>query len=185
MYKIEKNITKEYIIQKSRFICLLINVNNIEEIQESLNNVKKEYKKASHYCYAYILSGLEKCSDDKEPQGTAGIPILNILKKKQLNNILCIVVRYFGGIKLGAGGLIRAYQNSVLHCFEDVNIIDEKKYIKYQIIFDYDKLKNIEYILKDQNTIEKNFDDKISFTVEIDNEDIINLLKEKAEIKRL
>lgn len=155
MYILEKNVTKEYVIQKSKFICVLIKVYNVDEIDNFLKQIKIQYKKATHYCYAYRLNNLEKCSDDKEPQGTAGVPILNILKKKQINNILCVVVRYFGGIKLGVGGLIRAYQNSVLNCLNNVNLIEDKKIERFKIEFEYDKIKEIEYILKNEKIIKK------------------------------
>ena len=100
------------IINKSKFIALIYYIDNINEINNLLDKVKKEYKDATHYCYAYILDNSEKANDDGEPTGTAGLPILNVLKKENLNHVLCIVVRYFGGIKLGAGGLIRAYSNA-------------------------------------------------------------------------
>lgn len=101
------------IIKKSKFICILSNVSNIKEAEEILDQVKLEHKKATHFPYAYIIDNNIKKSDDKEPLNTAGLPILNVLQKKELNNILCIVVRYFGGIKLGHGGLIRAYYKAV------------------------------------------------------------------------
>ena len=112
MKSIKEEITNEIIINKSRFITVLTNINDIDKVKEKLENIKKTYKDATHYCFAYIINNHEKCSDDGEPSGTAGMPILNVLKQNNLTNILCVVIRYFGGIKLGAGGLIRAYSTS-------------------------------------------------------------------------
>ncbi len=101
----------EILIKKSKFLGFLYEISNLEEIKEILNNLKKEHKKATHICYAYKVWVSAKYSDDGEPSGTAGKPIYNIIEKKNLNNILIVVIRYFGGIKLGAGGLFRAYSN--------------------------------------------------------------------------
>lgn len=108
-------INQEYnlIIKKSKFICLVRNVSSLKEVEDILNQLKQEHKKATQFPYAYIIDNNIKKSDDKEPLNTAGLPILNILQKKELNNILCVVIRYFGGIKLGHGGLIRAYNKVV------------------------------------------------------------------------
>lgn len=102
----------ELIINKSRFIAYVYELNNLNEVSLILNNLKQEHKKARHICFAYVYNRemvSEKCSDDGEPKSTAGYPIMNVIKKKGLSNILVAVVRYFGGIKLGAGGLTRAY----------------------------------------------------------------------------
>ncbi|MBR1416610.1 MAG: YigZ family protein [Bacilli bacterium] len=104
--------TYEEQIKKSRFIAYYYEVFNINEIKEILDQLKKEHKKARHLPYAYKIDNIVKKSDDKEPNGTAGSPIYNIIEKQQLNNCLIVVVRYFGGIKLGAGGLLRAYSSA-------------------------------------------------------------------------
>lgn len=99
-------------INKSKFFAYKYDLNSVDEVKDIINSLKKEHKKARHFCYAYVFNKdmiSEKCSDDGEPSGTAGYPILNVIKKKNLTNILVVVVRYFGGIKLGAGGLTRAY----------------------------------------------------------------------------
>ena len=160
MYKIiEENYSHEIEVKKSRFICCVFFVENEKDILKYLENVKNIYPKATHYCYAYILDGKEKCTDDKEPSGTAGIPILNILKKKNLTNILCIVVRYFGGIKLGVGGLLRAYNKSVIECLNNVNMVSKIDKVNLKIIFTYSKLKEIEYFIKNYEIISKNYDE--------------------------
>ncbi len=101
----------EYVEKKSRFVSYLLNCSQLEEISNALSFLKNEHKKCTHICYAYSLSSpfLEKAVDDGEPSGTAGKPILSVIQKKQLKNVCIFVVRYFGGVKLGAGGLVRAY----------------------------------------------------------------------------
>lgn len=104
--------TLEIDIKKSKFIGYYYEVSNIQEINDIIATIKKENKKARHFPYAYKIDNIVRKSDDKEPSGTASNPILNIIERKNLNNVLIIIVRYFGGIKLGAGGLIRAYSNT-------------------------------------------------------------------------
>ncbi|HIS87253.1 MAG TPA: YigZ family protein [Candidatus Caccenecus avistercoris] len=99
-------------IKKSKFIAYYYEVDDASEVKDIINNLKKEHKKARHIPYAYKINQDMKKSDDKEPSGTSGMPILNIIQKNNLNYVLIAVVRYFGGIKLGAGGLIRAYGNA-------------------------------------------------------------------------
>ena len=101
-----------YEIKKSKFIGLFYEVESVDEVKEILENLKKEHKKARHIPYAYHIGPLAKKSDDKEPSNTAGGPIYNVIEKKHLDNTLIIVIRYFGGIKLGAGGLFRAYAHA-------------------------------------------------------------------------
>ncbi len=109
-------------IKKSKFYGYLYDVKSVEEVAPILNELKKEHKKATHICYAYkITNGQEfvKFFDDGEPGGTAGKPIFNVIDKKKLNNVLIVVVRYFGGIKLGAGGLVRAYSSTASELFKE------------------------------------------------------------------
>lgn len=186
-YEISNNVKNEYIVNKSKFICLLYKVYNTNDIDKILKDIKKEYKNATHYCYSYIIGTQEKCSDDKEPSGTAGLPILNVLHKNNLTNILCVVVRYFGGIKLGAGGLVRAYSTSVT---EALKLVQIEKYIEFEnieVITKYENIKELEYLLKDYEIIDKTFLEDIHFIVKIpvDNlESIINNLNKRYIIKR-
>lgn len=109
-----------YEISKSKFYSYLIETSSVDEFSKELDKLKSMHKKATHFCYAYIIDdngSKEKCFDDGEPKGTAGQPILNVLKKKNLRNVGVIVVRYFGGIKLGAGGLLRAYTKATSQLF--------------------------------------------------------------------
>ena len=108
MFTIKENNTYELEIKKSKFISKIYKVKNIDKVNTILSDLKKEYSDATHHCYAYIINEHKKSSDDGEPGGTAGIPILQVLDKNNLNYVLCVVIRYFGGIKLGAGGLVRA-----------------------------------------------------------------------------
>ncbi|MEN6328389.1 MAG: YigZ family protein [Syntrophomonas sp.] len=110
-------VSSEIIIKNSRFICLLVPINHPQNVEQALNEARSKYPGANHYCFAYILTqGTnmgERCSDDGEPSGTAGLPMLNILKKLEFQNVLAIVIRYFGGTLLGTGGLIKAYNQAV------------------------------------------------------------------------
>lgn len=105
-------------IKKSRFIAYYYEVDTVDEVKTILEQLKKEHKKARHLPYAYKIDNIAKKSDDKEPSNTAGSPIYNIIERKELNHCLIIVVRYFGGIKLGAGGLTRAYSSAANHVVE-------------------------------------------------------------------
>jgi len=154
----------EIIINKSRFICLMYNVSNVSEVSSKLEEAKNKYPNANHYCYAYIIGGMEKMSDDGEPSGTAGAPILNVLQKEGLQNVLCIVVRYFGGIKLGAGGLVRAYSKA---CKEGlITTILERGYL-IEIKFEYNKIKDIDYLLGETLIVDKKFDISPIYKVKI------------------
>ena len=123
---------------------------------------------------------MKKVSDDGEPSGTAGMPILNVLEMNNLTNILCVVIRYFGGIKLGAGGLVRAYSKSVKEALNKTNIIELKKYYRLKIIYTYDCSKEIDYILKNENKIDIKYEDNITCIFDIlecNYNDVINKLK--------
>ena len=166
------------VINKSKFICCLFIINNVDEVYEHLNSIRDKYEDATHYCYAYIIDNYKKCSDDKEPSGTAGLPILNVLEKNELTNVLCIVVRYFGGIKLGAGGLVRAYTSSVVSALNN-NIKKIVKGLEVEILFNYDKVKLIENILKNQIT-NKEFNEFITYKFIISYDDY-DLIKDKLK----
>ena len=167
MLSIDKIYTNEIVINKSRFVCRIYPINNNDEIDLILKDIKKEYKGATHYCYAYITKNNQKYNDDGEPNGTAGLPILNVIKNKNLENILVIVIRYFGGIKLGAGGLLRAYTKAVTDCLEISNIVEKQKGLIINIEISYENLNKI-YNLIDQDSIkEKEYSDNLVLTVHI------------------
>src|SRR5574344_924252 len=141
MFTIKNNINSEIIINKSRFISFLFKVHNEDEVKKLLEETKKNYKDATHYCYSYIIDNTKRFNDNGEPSGTAGLPILNVLESNDLNYVLCIVVRYFGGIKLGAGGLVRAYTKSASECITKNNLNKLVLSKKVIISFNYDKVK--------------------------------------------
>ena len=129
-----------YIEKKSKFICHLFPVSNQDEIADILKAEKKKYFDARHHCYAYILGddGNDyKCSDDGEPSGTAGRPMLEILQREGLTDILCVVTRYFGGTLLGTGGLVRAYSESLKDAIDKSTFISEEKAIKVKYSYAY------------------------------------------------
>ncbi len=107
-------------IKKSKFIGLYYEVNSVEEVNTILNDLKKEHKKARHMPYAYKIGSIAKKTDDKEPSNTAGLPIYNLIERKNLDNCLIVVIRYFGGTKLGAGNLLRAYVDAANKAIKDL-----------------------------------------------------------------
>ena len=183
MNTIKNNTNNEIIIKNSKFICYLYKVNTKEDISNILENIKKEHKDATHHCYAYIINDIKKSSDDGEPGGTAGIPILKVLENNNLNYILAIVVRYFGGILLGAGGLVRAYTKSVTSTIQKNNLITLVKGYNVDITFNYDIVKNIDYLLKDIKINKKEFDTKIKYNIDIPEKFLDTIINNKIEYK--
>lgn len=181
MYSIKKEVENTIIIKKSKFITKLYKTNNLNEINNILSKVKKEYNDSTHICYAYILNGQEKCFDDGEPSGTAGIPILNILKKNKLTNIIAIVIRYFGGTKLGAGGLLRAYSNSIIEALKLTQVIELTEGYLIELEFKYDQVKLVEYILNDKKIINKEYSDNIIYNFYLSKEEL-NFIPELEKI---
>lgn len=179
MKTINENVTNTYIINKSKFITYLYKVNNLEEVNTILENLNKEYKDSTHICFSYIIDNYKRFSDDNEPSGTAGMPILNVLESNELNNVLCVVIRYFGGIKLGAGGLVRAYTKSVTECLDKTTIKELKEGYKIEIEFSYENSKVIDIILKNEIILNKEYNDLIKYSIIIDKEntDLISKLE--------
>lgn len=148
MLKIKDIIENTIVIDKSKFITTIYPVETVEEINQILQTTRKKYYDATHNCYAYIIDNgnIQKCSDDGEPSKTAGFPMLDVLKKNSLTNVLAITTRYFGGIKLGAGGLIRAYSSSVSTALKDALFYTSKLLCVYEIKMLYsDYSKNIDF----------------------------------------
>ena len=154
---IEANIQAEIVEKKSKFIANLIKVNNIEEAEEAIKQIRKKYYDARHNCIAYRIVDnnqiIEKSSDDGEPSGTAGAPMLNILQKNNLANVLIVVTRYFGGILLGTGGLVRAYSDSLLKAIEESNKIEKCEGIELLVTIDYNEFDNFKYYCKNNKII--------------------------------
>lgn len=150
---IAQNTTHEIIIKKSRFICNLARVNSDEEAQAFITRINKEHRKATHNCFAYLVGErdqIQRESDNGEPSGTAGVPMLEALKAAKLHNVAAVVTRYFGGIKLGAGGLIRAYSNSVSEAVHQAGLVQQIKQGVLQIETPYALHDQLLYWLKQQ-----------------------------------
>ncbi|NLC42959.1 MAG: YigZ family protein [Clostridiales bacterium] len=146
-----KNIEQEVVIQKSRFIGLTYTLTSEDEINLCIDDAKEKYPNASHYCYGAVigLDGLlQRFSDDGEPGGTAGMPILQVLIQRELKNLLIIVVRYFGGIKLGAGGLVRAYSRTTVEAIDKAEIVKMELSSRGIITINYNQLGSVEHFLR-------------------------------------
>jgi len=186
MKTIKENVKNEIVINKSRFITYLFNVSNIDEISKSIDLVKSLNKDATHYVTAYILESDSRSNDNSEPKGTAGLPSLEVLRKENLVNVLLVTVRYFGGIKLGASGLTRAYSNSASEALKIANFIERKKVQYFDISCsykDYQLLENKNYIIN----INTSFDDLVTLKgkvllVDIDKlKEVVNFFKDKYQ----
>ena len=175
---IRKNVTNEIIINKSKFITKLIKIENEDDAKEKIEYLKKQYKDATHCCFSYITGTIKRFNDDGEPGGTAGMPILNVLENNDLTNILCVVIRYFGGIKLGAGGLVRAYTNSVVQALDNSEIINLTNGLNLKIEFAYDKIKIIDNILNNIKINYKEYDNNVIYELSITNEKFEEIKKE-------
>ncbi|MDQ0206776.1 YigZ family protein [Alkalicoccobacillus murimartini] len=148
---IKKQASHEITIQKSRFISHFKHTTTESEAQTFITEIKKQYANANHNCSAYIIgenNDQQKANDDGEPSGTAGVPMLEVLKKKNLRNITVVVTRFFGGIKLGAGGLIRAYSHSVSDGIVSIGLIKRQLVNEVIISFDYGWLGKMENELR-------------------------------------
>ena len=195
-YTIKNDGQFEIVIKKSRFICHLKRIDSEEQAKDLIQVIKKEHWKATHNCVAYVIGDtqqIQRSNDDGEPSGTAGIPMLEVLKVKELHNVLAVVTRYFGGTELGAGGLIRAYSSSVSEALSHVGIVkgilqqEVKLTIEYPL---HGKVSHFlemhpEYTLKDTF-----FTDKVSLSIMTDDsktnelkELLINLLSNQCVIE--
>lgn len=182
MTKSIRNITfHEIIIKKSRFITGLYPCLNIEQAKLYLGQHQQHYPDASHHCYAYIIGPQERANDNGEPSQTAGMPMLNVLKRQGLDNILAITTRYFGGIKLGAGGLVRAYSDSVAKALLEADIIETVPVALYEIRFDYTFSKKIDYFFQHEPSIlvkDKLYEDQVIYQCYIKDEQVFSQIQE-------
>lgn len=166
MYTIHENVKNEIIIKNSRFITIIAKIKFKEEVDSILNQIKKVYPKATHYCYAYkIGETIKKAEDDGEPSSTAGLPMLNILEKEDITNVIAITVRYFGGIKLGASGLIRAYSKSVKEALKKAQTKELIKAVICDITFPYTKEKEINYKIPKEHILDKSYLETITYRI--------------------
>ena len=182
-----KNANSEIEEKKSRFIANVFYIESVKEAEQKIRDIKKKYFDARHNCYAYRIiekDGIkEKQSDDGEPNGTAGAPMLNILSKNSLLNILVVVTRYFGGTLLGTGGLIRAYSDSTLKAIQEAKIVTQELGYELEITIEYKELEKFRYYcnknhIKITNTI---YEKNIICTIEINNEEKQKLIDENQK----
>lgn len=188
-----KNNTSEIVEKKSKFIANVFHVETKEEAEEKIKEIKKKYYDSRHNCSAYrILDGesmIEKSSDDGEPSGTAGGPMLNILKKNNLCNVLVVVTRYFGGILLGTGGLVRSYSDVTLKTINESEKLEICQGKEYEVKVDYNNLEVLKYYCRKNNINISQIDylEKTVCILEIENSFILKFLEdiEKKEINIL
>jgi len=178
----EEKLEEEIVEKKSKFIAHLYYVTNEEEAQDILQKVKKQYYDARHNCFAYRVmteSGVvERFSDDGEPSGTAGGPMLNILAKNNLCNVLVVVTRYFGGILLGTGGLVRAYSDATVKVIDTATLANETFGLEVEVTIDYNELELLKYYCKNNNISIVNtvYENNIKCYIEVTNEELNDLL---------
>lgn len=179
-----KNTSAQIVEKKSKFIANIYYVQSQEEVENILKEIRKKYYDARHNCYAYsILTNngiVNKMSDDGEPSGTAGAPMLNIITKNELTNILVVVTRYFGGILLGTGGLVKAYSEATMQALEKATIVNEEIGYEVEITVLYNEWEKVKYYLEKSNIliIDVKYNEKIVSKIEVTE-------KEKNKIKEL
>ena len=184
MFSIRDNDKFEMVIKNSKFISLIFRVYSKNDVNDILNSVKYEYQGATHYCYGYVIDSDIRANDDNEPSGTAGYPILNQITSNNLNYTLIVVIRYFGGIKLGAGPLTRAYAKIARNVINSNNIVMLEKGYDISINFNYNDIKDIDYILGNCKIINKFFDNDITYNVYVNNDTLNKLSKYNVTINR-
>lgn len=174
-------------IKKSRFICHIKRVTTENEARNFIQAVKKEHYKATHNCSAFILgerSEMKRSSDDGEPSGTAGVPMLGVLENHQLTNVCAVVTRYFGGIKLGAGGLIRAYSSNVALAIKEIGIVHIKEQLGLRIALSYSQYQELPNFLKANHLQEQDtsFTEQVQTTIFVDKDDKDSVIEELIEL---
>ena len=185
-YTIEQDGQFELEIKKSRFICHLKQVTTETDAQTFIQAVKKEHSKANHNCVAYLIGEqdeIQRAYDDGEPSGTAGVPMLEVLKKKQLKNVVVVVTRYFGGIKLGAGGLIRAYGKAVSQGLVEIGVVERRLHTQITVVVAYPASGKLENSLREANYTIKDviYSEVVSFVCLVDQEHLNAFQEEVIE----
>lgn len=186
-YMNHRTKTEETVINKSRFIGYIKRTETEEEAKAFISEIKNKHKDATHNCSAYIIGKsalIQKADDDGEPSGTAGVPILEVLKRELLYNVTVVVTRYFGGIKLGSGGLIRAYSGSAGEVVQSAGKVYEVAMTPFEITMDYTYTSKFEHVLSDSpHTIKDTaYTDKVTYTVHTPKEDADSLKELISEI---
>ncbi len=167
------------VIEKSRFICYMKRVRSEDEYRQYVSEIRKKHHDATHVCSAMICHNIRRSSDDGEPSGTAGAPILNVLDKNGLDETCALVVRYFGGIKLGAGGLIRAYSSATSECLKIGKLAMDAVLNKYQLKLSYETANRIERYLREHSIlIDTIYDTDVTYIFALEDESVIEKIKE-------
>lgn len=173
----------EIVINKSRFICYVNRIEDEQTAKDYILSVRKLHPNASTIAYAYIAqenNELQRSNDGGEPSGTAGVPMLEVLKNSDIRNICAVTVRYFGGIKLGAGGLIRAFSRSVSETLKIAPKLKTVTVYRYSIAFDYELIGKIDYFLKEKaDILNKDYGEKVSYVFQTE---IQSIDKEISEL---
>ncbi len=172
MRYLKEKVINEFVISKSRFIGIVTPITNESEMSQILKQIKKDYPKATHYCTAYVFLESQGSNDDGEPSGTAGVPILEILNQYNLKNVYAVVVRYYGGIHLGAGGLIRSYAKATKDALSNASFLKKVLKNEYIVSFNYDKQNDIDQIFNSY-IIKKEYTDIVTYTILIDDNSLI------------
>lgn len=170
MQTIKRETKNEIIVNRSKFITIFLRLDEVSLVKVTVETIKKLYPDATHYSYAYIIGQQTHASDDGEPNGTAGLPILNVLRREHLSNVLCLVIRYYGGIKLGVGPLARAYTKAVTLALYESEKINLVKGLRLVITFDYSNTKAIDYLLKDLIIVNQDFNEHVTYSILISND---------------
>lgn len=175
--------THEIVIQRSRFICTLKRIDGFDDALSFVKSVKKKYSDATHNCYAFISNAAgteQRFSDDGEPQGTAGQPMLEVLKKKGIFMTAAVATRYFGGVKLGAGGLVSAYTRAVAETVENAKIVKNVVGVSLEIKCGYEMYNALLQALKGNvfATLSTDFADNVKMTIAVPKEDADNIEKD-------
>lgn len=185
---IKQNIEQETVINKSRFITYLFKVEKEDEAKAKIDEIKALHKDATHNCSAYTVGDshqIQKANDDGEPSGTAGVPMLESLKKNDIHNVVAIVTRYFGGIKLGSGGLIRAYQGRVSEAIQLAGKVIYKNGMIIQVTLPYELSGKFEHAIDDKFIIiNQTYTDKVIYDVQLvseDKDEFINFVTELTQ----
>ncbi|SFA98205.1 uncharacterized protein, YigZ family [Acetitomaculum ruminis DSM 5522] len=177
----------EIVEKKSRFIASTCPVYTEEEAISFINKIKKQYYDAKHNCYAYVIGdddNIQKSSDDGEPSRTAGMPILDIIKNEGLHNVVIVVTRYFGGILLGTGGLVRAYSQAAKEGIANSLVISREKGMAFDVNCPYDRMGKLEYLLRslDANIINTDYGEYIVYKAVISIENYKELTDKLLEL---
>ena len=187
-YTIEKAERCEYEIKKSRFIATIMPITDLDDCKQKLQKIKKEYYDATHNCYSYVI--LEnnqltiKNSDDGEPSKTAGVVIYDVLKKNDLVNVLCVITRYFGGIKLGANGLVRAYSKATSDVVNIIKKIKIENMTSFSFVVSYQYVNDCMKLFENYKEENKEFSDKAKFTYLIPENNKNELIDELVKITK-